>query len=189
MRKRPQPLCHTHSSALLERVWPDSLGDTATSIPDPLARADATPLWWTLWDAQNWKPLQNKHLFAQTGWQRWREYTNGEWPPGRSPRLQTAAKLPEMMRKKGRCFPRVHERIPWSLFSQETVKTCWTKRQKGLCKEKGLFPNTLFYLSHPAIVFYCSNRSQLQRLETFWKARCRDKRVQKKPTSVSLQTC
>lgn len=95
------------------------------------------------------------------------EHTNGERPPGRSPRLQEADKPPEMMRKKGTCFSRVHEGLPWSLFSQKTIKTCWTKMQKGLCKEKGLFPNTPLYLSHPAILFYCSNRSQLHRLETF----------------------
>lgn len=119
-----------------------------------------------------------------------RLYTNGEWPPGRSPKLQEAAKPPEMMRKKGTSFTRVHERIPWSLFSQETIKTCWTTRQKGLCKEKGLLPNIPLYLSHPVIIFYCSNRSDHSyRLETFWKAHCRNKRVKKKTTLVFLQTC
>lgn len=97
-----------------------------------------------------------------------REHTNEEWPPGRSPRLQEAAKPPEMMGKKeNHYFPKVHEGIPWSLFGQETIKTYWTKRQKGLCKEKGLFPNTPLYLSHPAVVFSCSKRSQLQRMKTF----------------------
>lgn len=36
-------------------------------------------------------------------------------------------------------------------------------RKDQLCKEQALFPNNL---SHPATVFSCSNRSQLQRLET-----------------------
>lgn len=98
-------------SALLGRVWPGSLGNTATSPSLCSAkvgssrRADAIPLWWMLWNAQNWRHLGDPQVFKkEPNVQRW-------W--GRREPV-----FPGSMRR-----------------NQETIKACWTQRQKGLQRE------------------------------------------------------
>lgn len=135
---------------------------------DPLTRADAIPLWWILWDAQNWTNMQNKHLFVQTG-ERW----SRQMESGHLGDPQVCKKQPSLQRWWGRreiaIFPGSKRGYHGVYSARKSLRFTGLKDRKDqLCKEKGLFPNTLLYLSHPAVVFSCSNRSQLQRLETFW---------------------
>lgn len=86
------------------RVWPGEHSHFLIPVQprwDPLARPDAIPLWWMLWDAQNWRHLQNKQVFLQRVWQRWSTQMGNGCLGG----PQVCKKQPNLQRWRGRREP------------------------------------------------------------------------------------
>lgn len=151
LKRKCHQLSHVHSSAVVshgsgsalsQRVWPGSLGQHCPFLIPVLGPGGILWKGLMLFHSAECSEMlrigdtcRTSKFF--TDWLAEMEYTNGEWLPGRSPSLPEAAKPPEMMGKKGTCFPGSTRGYHGVYSARKPLRPAGRKGRKDSAKRRG----------------------------------------------------